>query len=201
MKRIYAAILVAVIASLAGLIYWGIQLKFTRADWPAWVQAVGSIAAIIGAYWVSGIQIKADTVAAVEAEARAQRRQRGSILAIAKAAIEVVDVLPKAADHNLQGRLAVSILYDKRVFEGFINALEAVPIHELGSARAVTALLGLKNGLIAIQVAAEKFFAQSMGAENLYPSSRPDPAKKLSIGHRIASVQAAYEQLSIELSC
>ncbi|MDQ4625041.1 hypothetical protein [Janthinobacterium lividum] len=170
MKRTYWIVGIVLIAVLGAALYLGFRFSLTRPEWPGWVQAVGSIAAIVAAYFLGAAQVDAANQSALAAEQRAEAKRHASILAIGSAAILTVEALPELAHNNRGGHLAIGLTYDKRVFDSLISALGNIPVHELGSAKAVESFFVIKNTLIALQVKIDKFREQDIPAwEVLYP--------------------------------
>lgn len=67
----YAVVILAGIAGIAA--YNGISWsKLSPNDWAAWVQAVGSVAAILSAIWIAGQQHRRDVTRREEENARAE---------------------------------------------------------------------------------------------------------------------------------
>lgn len=162
------------------LLVVGLQWPLGRNEWPGWVQAVGSIAAIVAAYFLGAAQVEETIQAGIAAELRAEKKRQASILAIGAAAISMVDGLPDTAYNNKEGHLAIGLTYDTRVFDGLISALGNVPVHELGSAKAVESFFGIKNSLIVLQDRIEKFWILDIPASGtLYPSGTGDEGSAL----------------------
>lgn len=109
----------------------------------SWVQAIGSIAAIFGAYYVGERQANAARVALVEAEARALRRKHDTYLAIVRSAIERVHL----AERCLVGSRVNPVIFMLNIRPSFVDSIEAacvtlgaIPLHEIGDANAILAL-------------------------------------------------------------
>lgn len=162
MKKTYWLVGLMLLVVLVAMVYLGFRFSLSRLEWPGWVQAVGSIAAIVAAYFLGAAQVEAANHAAMAAERRAEGKRQSSILAIGAAIVSMVEELPNLAYNNKAGHLAVGLAYDKRIFDGLISALGNIPVHELGSAKAVESFFGIKNSLIALQVKIEKFWDQDI---------------------------------------
>lgn len=120
----------------------------------AWVQAFGSVAAIVGAVWVGNRQVQA----ALSAEARASAGRRRSILAIAEAAHEHSERFRRLLAQS-DPRASLSLNYHESIINGVAEALGSVPFHEVGSRDGVMALLSLRDQLLFLKKSIEVFLA------------------------------------------
>ena len=108
-------------------------------DIPAWVQAVGSVLAILAVFWISDSNRKAE-----------QQSRNQSVLALARVAhnfardihAELQSILAEKAC-GFDGSNIRSI-YHRDISQSYGEALANVPLHELGSPDAVQALLSLQ---------------------------------------------------------
>ena len=107
---------------------------------PAWVQAIGSIMALIIAIRVSRISIE-----------HAGLLKQKTIFSIAEAAHEYASKVRAAIDLISDEPGSNAKLYDvyhRDVTAGIIRALQGVPVHELASGPQVSAILGLTNHFV-----------------------------------------------------
>lgn len=102
---------------------------------PAWVQAGGSVAALFIAIWISRSSISHTASA-----------KRKTIFAIVEAAHTRAYNIRKAIDTGDNSQIYA--VYDKTVIEGVVKALQGVPMHELGSSKAVLAMLSLTDQMV-----------------------------------------------------
>lgn len=114
---------------------------------PAWVQAIGSILALIIVFLVSKIPVN-----------YAASVKRKTIFAIAEAAHthacnirNAIDMMDWPSGNNYQ----IYSVYNKVVIEGVVKALQGIPMHELGSSRAVIAMLSLTDQMVFLGSAVE----------------------------------------------
>lgn len=112
----------------------------SKQDYPAWIQAIGSVAAIVYAVRISRSSIN-----------HAASEKRKTIFAIAEAAHthacnirKAIDVMAWNSGNNIQ----IYSVYDKTIIEGVVKALQGVPMHELGSSKAVIAMLSLTDQMV-----------------------------------------------------
>jgi hypothetical protein len=134
-------------------IQWG-PLCMPRSEWASWVQAVGSIVAILGAWTLTRQQIDAQARLAEEAEKRATNRAYDAIRAVLDgAAKQFLKLQPVMSDENTDefGDLELMFHYEDRSFDDAINALETVRLIELGSYELVEAIAGIKIGMVKLR--------------------------------------------------
>jgi predicted MPP superfamily phosphohydrolase len=108
-------------------------------DIPAWIQAVGSVLAILAVFWISDSNRKKE-----------QQSRNQSVLAVARVAhdfakhihVELLRLQTEKAcgfdDSSIRS------IYHHDISRGYGEALANVPLHELGSPWAVQALLSLQ---------------------------------------------------------
>ena len=116
-------------------------------DLPAWIQAIGSVAAIAYAVRISRSSIN-----------HAASAKRKTIFAIAEAAHTHACNIRKAIDvmgWNSGNNFQIYEVYDKTIIEGVVKALQGVPMHELGSSKAVLAMLSLTDQMVFLGSAVE----------------------------------------------
>lgn len=117
----------------------------------AWIQAIGSIVAILGAFWIGKMQVS-------DAHRIEKQARQRSILAIAEAAHEHARRIGEAISQAEPGRpLTLYRVYDKTIIDGMVRALTGVPVQEIGSRDGVLALLDLTNQFAFLGIAVESF--------------------------------------------
>lgn len=144
------------LAVAANLIVVGMRFDLSKTDWSGWVQAIGSIAALLGAF-ILGKQQSATALGAIhEADRLSAQRRANALAAIATAAAEqadrILNVFHEQGFHYIQFRLAD---FDPPL-DDVKAALHAVPMHEVGSYPAVTAMINLKTSTQYAQKAIQK---------------------------------------------
>jgi hypothetical protein len=146
LEKVIAGVFIAISTGTAAWII-GSYFCLDKSEWASWVQAIGSILAIVGAVEVGRRQIKAMREEAIESVERADRRRSEAIKAIvAHARTEAVSL--KA--HATSGYFSITQITVKLptyTFEETLAALGAIPFHELRSYDVVSALLGLQSSL------------------------------------------------------
>jgi hypothetical protein len=99
-------------------------------DWASWVQAVGSIGAIVGSFYLGSRQ--------AQWQAREQdRRTRAKYLSIAEAAMGYVDVISDCCRPDSGGILLAGV-EAQRLLE-VTATMESIALHEIGSADTIVA--------------------------------------------------------------
>lgn len=119
--------------------------NMTPSDWAAWVQAVGSIGAIIAGFRVANKQIKSTA-----AQARLDRIEADDdrLTAALSVAMYAADLIYEAAGQaaskgSVTGYLLVSC--DYLDFDGATRALQAIPLHDLRSPAMIGGLLKIQR--------------------------------------------------------
>lgn len=145
---------------------------------PAWIQAIGSILALLLAIFVSKIPVN-----------HAASVKRKTIFAIAEAththACNIrngIDAMGWPTGNNY----LIYTVYNKVVIEGIVKALQGVPMHELGSSKGVLAMLSLINQMVFLGSAVETLlngpFNHPEIAKTLNSIDQKDHAERLKLG-------------------
>jgi hypothetical protein len=123
----------------------------------AWVQAIGSIATIIGAYFLGerqgSIALRNSRLLAKDAE----QIKRDSILEIARMAVDrATEIGALFADQPIDtARMAAN--YHPSILESRATALSSIPVLEVGSAEAAAALLDIRDQLVFLKNAVQQW--------------------------------------------
>lgn len=121
----------------AAALFWGTGQEVK--DIPAWVQAVGSVLAIVAVFWISDANRKKE-----------QQSRNQSVLAVARVAHEFVNVIDDELQNIVAGKACgfdgsnIRSIYHRDISRRYGEALANVPLHEMGSPDAVKALLALQ---------------------------------------------------------
>ncbi|AOI60420.1 hypothetical protein [Burkholderia diffusa] len=116
----------------------------------SWVQAVGSIAAIVGSYFIGERQAKASLAATQKAHQLAEEtRQAVEALEERERRQGMYAVILAAHTHTVQIKEALSdefnikmySIYHPSIIDSMIELLSRLPIHTLGSERAISAFV------------------------------------------------------------
>ncbi|HDS1679139.1 TPA: hypothetical protein QEM39_000615 [Pseudomonas putida] len=135
----------------------------SSAGTPAWVQAIGSIIALVVAIRVSRLSVE-----------HAGLLKQKTIFSIAEAAHEYADKIRSAINtinEEPGSNIGLYSVYHRDVTAGIVRALQGVPVHELASGQQVLAILGLANQLVFMGNAIDKLLVP--------PSMHPDVLKVL----------------------
>ncbi|RQY73100.1 hypothetical protein DF110_06010 [Burkholderia stagnalis] len=159
----YASGVVGGAIAVAGYRYvnWG-DLK--AADWAAWVQAVGSVVAIMGAVWATKSQTKVAIDAVVTQHKLEREERRKAAKAIVEAAMLRASEIRKqftSANRADEVQTLIRKSYDKTILDGLVHAMYGIPVHELGSSVAVTELLLLRDQFVFLAGAIQRFMSES----------------------------------------
>ncbi|MBB3012041.1 hypothetical protein [Cupriavidus alkaliphilus] len=116
----------------------------------SWVQAVGSIAAIVGAIWIGERQAKRAREQAFELDRIARLRRAAAYAAVAEhghAQLRAVKFL--FASKEPVNRLAFYLTFNTQECEDALEAIRLVPLHDVGSPEAIEGFLLIKKALSA----------------------------------------------------
>ncbi|PUE23230.1 hypothetical protein B9Z39_15900 [Limnohabitans sp. JirII-29] len=139
------------------LVYW--YLPCPKGDVPAWIQAGGSVLAIIASFWIADANRKS------EQQERSQR-----VFAVAKAAHEYAKKIRGSIAFDQQNdrfNSAIHDIYHRDVTRSFARALADIPFHEVGTSDVVQALLSM-------QVQFDEFLPNSIDALIKGPTGNPE---------------------------
>ena len=164
-----ALLAIALTAPVAVMIAIGrhVGLKDTS-EWAAWVQAIGSIAAIFGAAWLTQRQIDAQAKIALDAETRELKRANDALLAVVDGAarqfLKLEPVMDVGSSEDFS-HLNLLFHYREQSFTDAINALETVRLLDLGSYDLVEAVAGMKAGMIDLRHVVREAMNDARGRE------------------------------------
>jgi len=146
-----ASVVVAAVLFLTGLVRLGLKFDLGKSDWAAWVQAVGSIAAIAGAWLIGKHQSDTAYSHALSLQKNERHSRVQAVFPIAARAHELIVELDNMPyDHYYKGP------YSAASFNACIKAIEAIPLHELGKMGLVEGYMQMQQALEAAAHAAAK---------------------------------------------
>lgn len=122
-----------------------------KSDWAAWVQAIGSILAIVGA-WL-GIRYQLE---------RVTKQRRDAIIAIAGAANARADQVRGyllGADPHFE----LSTKFHQSIIDGLVHALNGASVDEIGSPEGVSAFLEMQYQVVLLGTAIQAFIKGPYG--------------------------------------
>jgi hypothetical protein len=137
----------------------------SKADWAAWVQAIGTIAAILSAYLIGARQSKDARLQVEDGERRALRRKNDAYLAVAEVAYKRADSLRPAFSGLSGNELMLAFLFNESEFNTARLAMNAIPLYELGNTDAILNFTAFKDAFGYISDIASKLQQTSMDAD------------------------------------
>lgn len=112
----------------------------------AWMQAIGTLIAVAGAFGISQAQSKAALRSILDAQKLSDDSKRIGVLAVVRAArAHATNIGDAVFDHP---PLKIYEVYDKTVIAGVVGALSEAPLYEIGSPVAVVEILSLRDQFI-----------------------------------------------------
>lgn len=143
------------------LVGWAVALYFLHppggsGDSASWVQAVGSIGAIVGAFAVGNRQADSARRHAVEAIEDRQRKRCEAVAAIVRTAADQVTSMAVLLQKMPVWSFVLYRELPTHSIPEVTNAIAAVPLHDLGSYEAVMGLTDLLANLKSISAELER---------------------------------------------
>lgn len=142
-------VVLIVAATLILAVYLGMKVEAEMGDagksLSSWVQAVGSIAAILGAWFAMRYQLE-----------QSAKHRRRSIVAIAGAAKARADEISGYLNGK-DPRVDLLTKFHQSIIDGLVNALNGAPVDEIGSPEAVAAFLEMQYQVVLLGVAVEQY--------------------------------------------
>lgn len=112
----------------------------------SWVQAVGSIAAILGALFVGRTQSEAQHTSALEIQRAALHRRWATVKALLDSLYQqCIDVEKDFDGDGDFGNLSFVLRYDSTAFGEALDRLRSIPLFELDSDVLVTSIIGVSD--------------------------------------------------------
>lgn len=148
-------IAIAVIVVITVCLIW----RLPSPEGAAWVQAIGSVGAILFTGLTTQRQIASQAQQAKDVEGRAAKRFHDALRAIVdEAARQFLKLEPEmtAEDNDDFSYLSFMFAYKEQSFTDSINALETVRLVDLGSYELVEAIAGMKADMIKLRYAANE---------------------------------------------
>ncbi len=132
----------------------------------AWVQAVFSVLAIAGAYWIGKSQSRAALQSVEHAHRLVLAEKRKAILSIIEAAGVRTKAISDAFDLTSESEMLLQLykIYDKTIIDAMVRALSSVPMYDVGSTAGILALQSLHDQVVFLGKSVEAFIAEGMSA-------------------------------------
>lgn len=182
------------IVVIFGFLYLGLAISLDRhgmgsADAAGWAQALGTVAAIAGTYWVGRFQAEASRLSGLEIDEKNLTRRHSALCAILDDAYEQCARLKATFKDAEQafGNLSFLLVFDERAFDDAIKNVEGISLHELDSYGVVRAISKFRNRLIAIR--GHVIYAMD---ENRDQDESPDYAVKNHVNGLISDAEHEY---------
>jgi hypothetical protein len=184
-----------IIAFIAGYFFsWLMKEHLLSSDVLfTWLGAFTTIAAIVGAFVLGERQNHILCEHALHADTQSTGKKHASFLVIAGAANSAMTRLSDHYRNTHQDRIRIRAVYHSDTFASLIEALAAIPVHELDSLEAAVALAGLKKNMLDAQRVIEPFIA----AKNKPDDDALSAVLAAGLDLRMMKIHAAshYEQL------
>ncbi|VVE12229.1 hypothetical protein PCA20602_02693 [Pandoraea capi] len=159
-----------VAVGVLGAAFWRFPPQ-SSGDWASWVQAVGSIAAIAGAFLIGERQSSAARKTLAEERVAEEKARLARYFAIAEVACEAAQNTGTVISSGLQtGSLAAEngmpgltlFLYEPETLNDAVDSLRLIPIDQLGSVEAIKAFDRFRRVVLSVHAAQRRL--QELGA-------------------------------------
>lgn len=141
--------------SVTALIFVIALFKLTSSELASWVQAVGSIAAIWGALYVSNSQHRRQLLSEKKSSVNKAKARMAVVKNAAEYGLSVASFArktPPAVVFITTWKMTLDVTTGAA-----LKALEAIPVHELGTYELVVSYGGLLGGLVKIRAVTNTF--------------------------------------------
>lgn len=144
MKYPYIKVALPVFFGIVTIAILGNHFELTKSDWSGWVQAIGSIAAILGAFYIADTQTKQALKVANERQERDDRRRVDIVDALLSRIYDLADEMHRQSRdsnvHYFHG-FNQSVLIDLR------ESIKTIPMMEVPYAEIVFHITALPHAL------------------------------------------------------
>jgi len=130
--------------------------NLTSSEWASWIQAIGSILAIVGAFLVGDRTASASLAQAEKIRIAAVRAKYAAVKACLDDGFQIcLDLKADWLDAVAGRRTTLFLRYDREIFLECLDILKTVPLFDLASADLVKYVVEFKRSLAAIQTFVE----------------------------------------------
>ncbi|MFM0375173.1 hypothetical protein [Paraburkholderia aspalathi] len=136
-----------------------VHLPGSSSDWASWIQAFGSIGAILGAAFVVWYQTRDARSQAEQAAAVEQRQKAEGLFAICELAEEQANAAGAAFQGEVVNELELALSYSERFFNETFHALDSIQLAQFGFPEGVPVFIRLKlaYGAIGRAISSSRF--------------------------------------------
>ena len=155
------------------LVLLGRAYCLDKSEWAAWVQAVGSIVAIFLAFLIGERQATAALRSVREADRLVAVRRYDAVVALAQSAQTFGTNTGAIFRDGGFALMELDIKYQDAIMEDLIDALKAIPAHELGSHGAVLLLISLRKAMVDLRGNVLRAREKAMNQRNAETGAMP----------------------------
>lgn len=181
---------------ITAMVASGFNQELSKSDWAAWVQAVGSIAAIIGSFFFGRTQSDRDRENALHVALTANREKWATVKAIVDNLYHQCRAVAPAFEKPGEefGNIAFVLSYNKEQFARALQLLEGIPIFELNSDRLARCVIDFQRDarkLGGFVDYAKEFIAGRVRDEGVNAQNIKATANEL-----VTALHEAYEEIA-----
>jgi len=167
----FAVVFLVVLPLLAGAICLGLRVKLDAAGWASWVQAVGSITALVVAIFVMSRQNSHSAQLVAQADLLSLKRRAQTIsIVMENAHDQVADIIHRirsGTEKNDVGEVHASLASANHFMGDVHRTLTSIPLHDLGSADMADGILRITQ-VASVLVATSKIDVRQEGIAGLH---------------------------------
>ncbi|WP_338678943.1 hypothetical protein OPV09_17590 [Janthinobacterium sp. TB1-E2] len=170
------------------------------ADAASWVQAIGTVVALFATYFFGERQAQHALRTATTIQDREHARKKSAFLAICLVARDNADCIGRVFSEKPYDPFRRFVEYQESATNDIVKALRAIPVHDVGSASATTALLNLTQDLSMLIIWIEAFDRDFESVRNnVQHAELRLQLTQDEIGRRVEEISQHYATLKVEL--
>jgi len=164
---IYLILFIFVLIVCYGAYQTIINKGFLSTETSGWMQVIGSILAIMGAFFIAKHQSDMTLQSIFDSQKIADETRRKRILAVVLFARTHAENIGNAISDKES--LKIYDVYDKTIINNVVSALSSIPLFEVGHPSAISALLALRDQFIFLGSQVEIYIAGPWKHDDIGP--------------------------------
>lgn len=134
--------IIVFVAVIAAAVWIGVGLQLNKNDWASWVQAVGSILAILGAWWLTDRQHHLS----IAREERRRDEVKANVVEIIRQCHAMIRGIPGQQQRWEDLEIALQIV-PKAHFKNLEDLLRQAPLYELGDKKVMLCAISMLEAM------------------------------------------------------
>lgn len=158
MRLLYFPFMIALILVLCIGLYLSIDKSGMGSnDVAGWIQAIGSIFAIVSSFFIANNQYKENIKSIIKSQKLASNAKKKGILSVVRFAKMHASNIDAAIPEDVPTNIYK--VYDITIINGVVEALSAAPLYEIDSPEAIGALLSLRDQFVFLGHRVDEYIA------------------------------------------